>query len=319
MEEPSALGRWSAGLLALLDAGISCEKVAAALLVLVPAAVGSECQLDGVAASAGQPGAEGILVRSAVEAAGKSRGQLSVRVPGEGEGYQPVLALAARLVALQLPDRLAQDPQALELLTVGEAAGSLIHSINNHLNVMVLQAACAQMQAGPPVREQAEQIRREGARAAERMRCLQAIRPWPARDGERVDLIAAIRRVLREEPQMHRVEAHFPAGQMLVPASAMGMQRMLTQLLRVAVRCMPGEKKVRVEVGRTEGVTLTVRLPGVAYHREEDCLGLPPEPQGGLHQLEREAARWLLRQMGSYLETTHDAEGAVVTVRWEGA
>ena len=60
-EELSTLGRWSAGLLALLEAGSRCEKVAAALLALVPGAVASECQLDGWTATAGQPGAEGVI------------------------------------------------------------------------------------------------------------------------------------------------------------------------------------------------------------------------------------------------------------------
>jgi hypothetical protein len=167
------------------------------------------------------------------------------------------------------------------------------------------------------VHEQAEQIRREGAKAAERMRCLQTVCPWPRREGERVDLIAAVRRVLHDEPALSRIEARLPGGEMLVSASAMGMQRMLTLLLRVVVRCTPDKEKVRVEAARTDGVQLTVQLPGVAYHCEEECLGLPPEPQGGLHQLEREAARWLIRQMGGYLETTEGAEGVVLTVRWE--
>ncbi len=316
-QELAALDRWSAGLLALLDAGVGCEKVAAALLVLIPGAEAAECRLDGVSARAGLEGAAGCRIQIDVETAGRSRGELSVTVPAQNAGYQPLLSLAARVVALQLPDGSAHDPHGLELLTVGEAAGSLIHSINNHLNIMVLQAACVQMQAGAPVREQADQIRREGARAAERMRCLQTIRPWPAREGERVDLIAALRRVLREEPDLERVEARLPAGEMLVPGSAMGMQRFLSLLLRVAVRCTPTAEKVQLDVTWRGGVEMTVQLPGVACQHEEECLGLPPEPQGGLHQLEREAARWLLRQMGGYLETTEGPEGAILRVRWE--
>jgi hypothetical protein len=270
-------------------------------------------------ADAGRPEAEAVHVSAEVEAGGRPRGHIAVTVSAVDDGCQPILSLGARLVGLQLSEGLTRDPQALELLTVGEAAGSLIHSINNHLNIMVLQAACAQMQAGPPVREQAEQIRREGAKAAERMRCLQAIRPWPPRDGERVDLIAAIRQVLREEPEMDRVEARLPAREVVVPASEMGLHRLLTLLLRVVVRCTPGKEKVRLEIARTDGLELTLLLPGVQYHRDEECLGLPPEPQGGLHQLEREAARWLIRQMGGYLETDQRPEGVVVTVRWEAA
>jgi hypothetical protein len=304
-------------LLALLDAGTCCEKVAAALLAVVPGAVAAECRLDGVAGSAGQPRKGGALVRAEIETAGRVRGQLSVTVAAEPEACQPLLALAARLVALQLPEESADRHHALELLTVGEAAGSLIHAINNHLNIMVLQAACAQMQAGPAIREQAEQIRREGARAAERMRSLQTIRPWPPGEGERVDLIAAVRRVLQDEPDLGRVEARLPAGEMLVPASAMGIHRLLTLLLRVAVRCMNGKDKVRLEFTRTNGVQMTVQLPGVQHDSEEECLGLPPEPQDGLHHLEREAARWLLRQMGGYLDTTQEAEGVVLTLLWE--
>ncbi len=316
-QELAALDRWSAGQLALLDAGAGCEKVVAALLELIPGAEAAECRLDGASARAGQEGAAGGRIQVDVEKAGQTRGELSVTVPGQNAGYQPLLALAARVVALQLSDGSAHDRHVQELLTVGEAAGSLIHSINNHLNIMVLQAACVQMQAGSALREQTDQIRREGARAAERMRCLQTIRPWPAREGERVDLVAAIRRVLREEPDLARVEARLPAGEMLVPGSAMGMQRFLTLLLRVAVRCTPPAEKVQVDATWSGGVEMTVLLPGVACQREDECLGLPPEPQGGLHQLEREAARWLLRQMGGYLETTEGPGGAILTVRWE--
>jgi hypothetical protein len=304
-------------LLTLVDAGVSCEKVAAALLAFIPGAVAAECVLDGVAGCAGPPAEEGTTIRAEVESAGRSRGQVSVTVPSEKKEIASLLSLAARLVALRLPDDSVDHQHAMELLTVGEAAGSLIHSINNHLNIMVLQAACVQMQAGPSVREQAEQIRREGAKAAERMRCLQTICPWPRREGEQVDLIATVRQVLDADPAMSRVEARLPEAEMLVGASAMGMQRMLTLLLRVAVRATPGTEKVRMAAARSDGVQLTVQLPGVAHHHEEECLGLPPEPQGGLHQLEREAARWLVRQMGGYLETTEGPEGVVLTVRWE--
>jgi hypothetical protein len=316
-QELAALDRWSTGMLALLDAGTGCEMVATALLVLIPGAEAAVCRLDGVSAGAGQEGASGCRIQVDVETAGQTRGELSVTVPAQNAGYQPLLSMAARAVALQLPDGSAHNSHLLELLTVGEAAGSLIHSINNHLNIMVLQAACVQMQAGSAVREQAEQIRREGARAAERMRCLQTVRPWPAREGERVDLVAALLRVLREESGLERVETRLLAGEVHVPGSVMGIQRFLTLLLRVAVRCTPIAEKVQLEVVWSGGVEMTVQLPGVACQHEEECLGLPPEPQGGLHQLEREAARWLLRQMGGYLETTEGPRGAILTVRWE--
>src|ERR1700722_8291822 len=166
--ELSLLGRWSAGLATLLDAAPSCQNVAAALLAVVPDALSAECELDSATGKAGTARADGVIVHADIEVAGRRRGQLRVTVPPASQRCEPVLSLAARLVALRLPPDPDSQRQLMELVTVGEAAGYLVHAINNHLNSMVLQAACVQMQTQPPVREQAENIRHEGARAAAR-------------------------------------------------------------------------------------------------------------------------------------------------------
>jgi hypothetical protein len=316
--ELSLLGRWSAGLAALLDAAPSCEKVAAALLAVVPSAVAAECDLDSATGKAGSARSEGVVVRADIELAGWRRGQLRVTVPTSAQKCEPVLSLAARLVALRLPTAPDSRRHLMELVTLGEAAGYLVHAINNHLNSMVLQAACVQMQTQSPLREQAENIRHEGARAAARLRPLQLVLPWPARPGERVDVVATIRQVLRDEPELARVEAHLPDEEILLSASAMGMKRLLTLLLRVARRCTGENNTLRLELARTKDVELSVQMPGVVCDREEEGLLLPPDEEGGLHQVERDAARWLVRQSGGHLDVTEGPDGAVLTARWEG-
>jgi hypothetical protein len=183
---------------------------------------------------------------------------------------------------------------------------------------MVLQAACVQMQTQEPLRAQAEHIRREGARAAARLRPLQTVRPWPAREGERADLVGALRLVLRSEPDFARVQAHLPKEKMPVAASIPGLRRLLTLLLRVVLRCTGTRETVAVQVTRPGPVEMVLTLPGVSLEGEGEGLEvLPQELTAGIHQLEREAARWLVRQTGGQLESAQTAEGVTVTVRWE--
>jgi hypothetical protein len=321
--EWAAVARWAGDLTALLDAGGGCEKVAGALLGLLPEARAVRCQLDGATANAGAPLPQTGVLTATVESAGRSRGTLSAAPPEhQREAAERLLAVAARLVGLALPPdpRDEEDHRRMmELVTVGEAAGWLIHALNNHLNGMVLQAACVQMQTQPPIREQAEHIRREGARAAARLRPLQAVRPWPAREGERVDLVAAVRHVLAAELDLGRLRAKLPAEELLVSASVPGMRRLLTLLFRVVLRCVGDKEGVAARAGRTDGhVELEMDLPGVRLEGEEEGIaGLPPEVDAGLEQLEREAARWLVRQTGGALEVVQGPEAAKLKVRWE--
>jgi hypothetical protein len=253
-----------------------------------------------------------------VEAFGRHRGRLAVTVPARArQEAAALLELAARLVGLRLPEAPADVQHLMELVTVGEAAGWLVHALNNHLNSMVLQAACVQMQVQEPLRAQAEHIRREGARAAARLRPLQAIRPWPARGGEMVDLAAVLRLVLPGEPDFRRVKATVPDEELAVAASTPGMRRLLTLLLRVVLRCTGPGETVRLEVRRGGPVEMVLTLPGVRFEGEGEGLdALPQELAPGLPQLEREAARWLVRQTGGHLESAQTAEGVTVTVRW---
>jgi hypothetical protein len=319
-EELSLLARWSGDLEGLLQAGGQCDLVAAALLRLLPGAVAAHCHLDGVNGSTGQKLPQTETLTAEVESAGRVRGALTVAVePKTRDVCASLLSLAARLVALRLPPEPADQRHLQDLVTVGEAAGWLVHALNNHLNGMVLQAACVQMQTQGPVREQAEYIRREGARAAVRLRPLQAMRPWPAREGETVDLLAMIRLVLRDEAGFASIQAHLPAEEMRVAASVPGMRRLLALLFRVAQRCSGSGERITVRPQRGEGyLELAISLPGVQLQEDGEGLdALPPEPEGGLHQLEREAARWLGRQMGGQWAVAQTTEGATLTLRWE--
>ena len=308
------LTRWAGDLSILIDAGAHCDRVAAALLRLLPGATAAQCQLNGATGSAGQ--AAGNFLTATVETEGRTRGRLAVATP-ERENAEALLSLAARLVALQLPAHEEEQGRMMELVTVGEAAGWVVHALNNHLNGMVLQAACVQMLTQPPVREQAEQIRREGARAAARLRPLQAVRPWPAHEGQRVNLVETVREVLCAEPAMTRTAPRLPAEEILIPASAMGLKRMLTLLFRVALRCVPRKEQMGLRVVKAESAELVLDLPGVRGEGEGEGLDrLPPDPREGLDQLEREAARWLVRQTGGRLEAAVGKDGMTLTIRW---
>jgi len=316
-EEWSLLARMSNGVTALLDAGANCEKVATALLRLLPGAMAAQCQLDGSTGNAGEAGKNGLLTAE-IRKDGRTRGQLAAALAAPDiESAGALLNMAARLVALQLPPHEEDHRQMMELVSVGEAAGWIVHALNNHLNGMVLQAACVQMLTQSPVREQAEQIRREGARAGARLRPLQAVRPWPAREGVESDLAEAVREVLRTEPGMMQVRAELPAEQILVSASTMGLKRMLTLLLHVGLRCMSGNAQATLRVGRSSAVELVLELPGVRRDGEGEGLdGLPQGLETGLDQVEREAVRWLVRQTGGRLDSVQKKEGLALTVRW---
>jgi hypothetical protein len=115
-----------------------------------------------------------------------------------------------------------------------------------------------------------------------------------------------------------RLRAPLPEEEMLVAASTVGIRRLLTLLFRVGHRCTGCQEKVGVQVARREGqIEVTMDLPGVRLEGEEGMDGLPPESDGGLHQLEREAGRWLVRQTGGQIETTQGGEGITIKVRWE--
>jgi hypothetical protein len=314
-EELALPVRWAASLTALLDAGGRCEQVAGALLGLLPGATAAQCQLDGDSSSAGRGAADRFLTAD-VETAGVPRGRVGVALAAPVEGAQQILALAARLVALSLPPAADELRQTLDLVTVGEAAGWVVHALNNHLNGMVLQAACVQMQTQSPLREQAEHIRREGARAAARLRPLQAVRPWPAREGEQVDLVRSVRDALREEGS-GRIEAQLQGGEAVISASRMGVRRMLVLLFRVVLRSVGPAQKVRLALTRQGPVELSLALPGLRAQGEEEGLeGLPPEAENGVPQVEREALRWLIRQNNGRLETEQGDDGLRVTIRW---
>ena len=93
---------------------------------------------------------------------------------------------------------------------------------------------------------------------------------------------------------------------------------MLTLILRVALRCVAETEQVELRVARPGNLELVLALPGVRCDNEQEGLDkLPPETEGGLPQVEREAARWLVRQIGGRIEIVQGKEGAALTVRWE--
>ena len=90
----------------------------------------------------------------------------------------------------------------------------------------------------------------------------------------------------------------------------MGMKRLLTLLLRVAQHCAVNGQNVRLSLARSEGVELTVEVPGCQCENEKDGLRLPPDEQGGLRQIERDAARWLVCQSGGHFEVNSKFAGS---------
>ena len=183
-----------------------------------------------------------------------------------------------------------------ELIILGEAAGGLVHALNNHLNSMMLQAACVELKAGVAVREAVEAIRQEGARASARLRPVQSIRPWQAESREQVDLAEVVKAALPAGVEVER--AGEPAA---VQASRRALERIVWLLGRLGLEV--AERPV-IQVG--PGAHLELRT-GIDLGEEG------PMPDSAEGYLRREALSWLVRQVDARMLV----QGQVLVVTWQ--
>jgi hypothetical protein len=126
-------------------------------------------------------GLAGIIVT--INAGAVTRGFLMVALPPATtaslrDALAGLLQWAAHNVALQLQlgEARPHTPAGADWNIVGEKLAELIHELNNSLNSMMLQASVLQLKLDGPLREEAGQIRRDGAQAVAATRALQDIR-----------------------------------------------------------------------------------------------------------------------------------------------
>jgi len=287
------------------------QRITRALTALLPEASVVWCRLSGREASAGAARADHEALRERA-----ADGEIEARVsPGDVPSVRPRLALAARMLALAARAN-ASDPRVVELLTLAEAAGSVIHDANNNLQAMVMQAAVLGLQAPPHLQHRIGIIREEGKKAGVKLQLLQTIQPWHEEENEKSDLVAAVRRVLRESPGL--AEATLPEGEVFVSASPAGLSRLVLLISRIA-RSLTRGPSAKLRVSSEDGGLLEADLPGVEVTTDDRGRRLLPPCEGPVAELERHAAYWLVRQDGGRLEPIPRPGGAVYRAWWSAS
>lgn len=209
---------------------------------------------------------------------------------------------------------LEADPllSLVDLLTLGEAAGRLVHAVNNHLNGISMQAALLQTKVDEASRERLAIIRNLAGQAANQLRAVQEVRPWHVGADTRADLVVAVRTVLGAWPELAgRSRAVLPEVPVLVSGSPAGLLRLVWLLGRIGLDCVHSDP-IELEVGPD---LLLVTLPGVTPEPGEQAEPQLPV-QDGLSELRRQAARWLARQMEGRLEARVHQGGMTLRVTW---
>jgi hypothetical protein len=193
-----------------------------------------------------------------------------------------------------------------ELALVGEALLGLAHELNNSLNAMALQAAAVEMQVGESLRADLAEIRREGARAAARLRPLLQLRLRRRQSRSGVDLNEVVREVLADRPV--RLDL---AGDLLPVRAGPGELRRLVRLLlpiTAAVRTWQDKDQAKMALEVPGGT----QPPGPA-----DLFDPDSEAEGPLGPLERLAVMSLVRQLDGQLSQEARADGTrMVILTW---
>lgn len=302
-------------LLALLrppDGPAAAQALADALRRLLPearAAYVSSAQYRACSPPDAPEGAhDGLVYRGA----GAPFGDLGAAVPAElADAIQPRLQLAAALACAGWHAAAHRDAHLHELLTLAEAAGGLLHGLNNHLNGIVMHAAILQARAPEAAGERAEAIRRLGAEAARLAQPAQAVRPWPV-EGRTACPYAALCEAWNEVgDEWFRIALAAPFAP--VAASPAGLRRLFGLILRIARGVVgPG---VDLEARFDAGPRFSLRLPGVKARDGEGEAALPP-PATRFDELQRQAALWLAREQGSRLEVVSSEGGVELRLAW---
>jgi hypothetical protein len=241
--------------------------------------------------------------------------------PGADEqSFRVLLGMGVRLLErqLELEEVRAERDEVAEVGTAGEAVLGMLHTLNNHLNSMMLQAAAVQLRLAEPLRSEMQNIRREGTEAAARLRPLQTVRELPDGRGT-ADLNLLLAAVVREQPawaQRLTVDATEVPSLQLPAASLLRLLRLLS---RVAVGCQNSTRAVAVRT-RCEGneVKLLLELDGVQVSPESRgrLVDLPLNFGPGTTELERIAAQSLIRRLEGTVTVNNRATGLVISVAW---
>jgi hypothetical protein len=302
----------------LLERPLDAETLVEVLLRLLPDASRVEARLDESAQCRSPAGRRGrkVIARD-ILVGGLPRGELRLSVAAaRAREAEAVVGLVGQLAEQRLAiDALASwRRHAHEVLVLGEAAGALVHAVNNHLNSALMQATLMQMKSEGELRDRAGAIRQESLLAAECLRPAQAIRPWSNNDLEEADLTAAVRSALSPE-LLARVELSLPAAPLWVAGAARAVERLVELMVRVGLRCVSTSAGLRIEAAPGR---LAVHLPGVRGEAGGDGrLELPVETTSELGKVEREAVRWLVRMLETQVEVREEPGGLVWEVVWE--
>jgi hypothetical protein len=245
-------------------------------------------------------------------------GRLEATLPAEQvEEGQAILDLVAGLIAQRfaLAELTHFCERARDLVTAGEAAGALVHAVNNHLNSMLMQAMVLQMRLQGDLAERIDAIRQEGKIASARLRPVQALRLWPGSKTDTADLVSVVQRVLARTPDLsRRVQVRLPEQPVRVRGTAEGLERLIAHMLRVGLRCLGADASVVLAVGE-RGVALELPISG-SSEQDRANVELPPESLAGIGELEREAIHWLARQLAARVEIEPAGFGLVWRVSW---
>jgi hypothetical protein len=239
---------------------------------------------------------------------------------GEEAALEAYLQMAAQLLdrELHLQAMTAERDDSQDVATAGEAILGMLHTLNNHLNSMILQTAAVQMRMTDPIKSDLQNVRREGAEAAARLRPLQSVREVLAGRGTS-DLNLLIVAVLREQSTWsHRITTdlgELPSLNLPAPA----LIRVLRLLYRVTLSSRGASGTVPLRTWREDGkVCLTFDVEGVRLPVETSSrlIDLPLNLTSGAAELERIAAQSLLRRLEAELTLTSHNGGTVVCVTW---
>jgi len=289
------------------------------------------CQLDGEPKQ--QPDrstvADAVEHQARVVVLGQERGLVGIRVRTDRADRAAAVAnlvaelLATRLRVLELEQR---QRQQMSVLVLGEAAGSLVHAINNNLNSISVQASLLQMKLEGILRDKAEVIRREVSRAATRLQVVQQEQSWLTGSNQRCDMREITREFLAAWPEFADwLDAHLPQQPVFLRGSPTVLGRVVWLLSAIGLACMP--KEARAKLTLAPGL-LQLTLPGVSPETPEES-GAPdsrdkveqtlPPIRSAEEELQREAFAWLARQLELRRDIVVDAAGLTIRLTWNEA
>jgi signal transduction histidine kinase len=202
---------------------------------------------------------------------------------------------------------------------VGEVAGSMVHEVNNFLNVCQLHVAVLEMEVPESLRPDLKEITRQGAELTALIKHLQRYRQSQQPPLQAVDFNAAVRAAVATQDRQRgagpAVHLQLAAGLLPVLGSIADLKRLSAFLLANAAAA--GADALIVRTQRNAG--------WAALHLEDNGPGIPPdllprlfEPEvvcrPGTESLELAACKGLVRRLQGKIHGENRPEGGVVIV-----